>query len=111
MRVLKFLSLVVLFGASQLAAQTNNAALPQTAVAAPGPGDGPQYTGRTTGSLVNQTNNVRLLTLLNCIELALEHNLTLKIERLNPTIAQLDLEIAKAGYDPVLASAAPISSR
>ncbi len=53
-----------------------------------------------------QTNNAapqaRELSLQDCIQMALQHNLDLQIDRYNPQIAQLSLNAAYAGYDPSL---------
>ncbi len=45
---------------------------------------------------------VRSLTLQQCIELALKHNLDLQIQHLSTDIAQYDLRGAYGAYDPVL---------
>src|SRR3989442_1376122 len=50
-----------------------------------------------------QTNvppNVRQLSLQDCIEMALRHNLDLQIERYVPKIALYNLRGAYGGYDP-----------
>lgn len=54
-------------------------------------------------SAAGQTNqnDVRSLSLQDCIQIALDHNLTMQRERITPQIAILDLNIAYAGYDPV----------
>ena len=44
----------------------------------------------------------RNLSLNDCIDLALEKNLDLRIERYNPELSLYDLSIARAGYDPIL---------
>jgi outer membrane protein len=51
-----------------------------------------------------QTNGLppRPITMQECFGLALTNNLDLQIDRINPTLAQYDVEIARAGYDPVL---------
>lgn len=54
------------------------------------------------GSLFAQTNEVRSLTLQDCIRMALEHNFDVKIQRFNPTISRLNLAAAYGYYDPVL---------
>ena len=48
------------------------------------------------------TNAVRPITLEECFEMALRDNLDLQIQRIDPSLALLDLEIARAGYDPQL---------
>ncbi len=44
---------------------------------------------------------IRVVTLEECIALALQHNLDIQIQRLNPVISQYTLDIAYAGYEPV----------
>jgi hypothetical protein len=44
---------------------------------------------------------VRPLSLKDCIQMALEHNLDVKIERFTPEIAGYDLNLAYAYYEPV----------
>jgi len=54
-----------------------------------------------------ETNGVatRVITLQECYDLALRENLDLSIERLNPTLSRLDLELARSVYDPLFNSA------
>jgi len=40
--------------------------------------------------------------LQDCVQMALQHNLDLQIDRYTPQIAQFDLRGAYGGYDPVL---------
>lgn len=42
----------------------------------------------------------RPMSLNDCIQTALEHNLSLKVEKINPIIDQAHLQIAYAGWDP-----------
>lgn len=44
---------------------------------------------------------VRPLSLKECIQLALGHNLDVKIERFNPAIARHSLSLAYGGFDPI----------
>ena len=44
----------------------------------------------------------RNLTLADCVGLALENNLDLRIERISRTVAQQDVAAARGGYDPNL---------
>jgi outer membrane protein TolC len=44
----------------------------------------------------------RSISLQDCVEMALEKNLDLRIERINPQLALFDLSAARAGYEPVL---------
>jgi len=65
----------------------------------------PQPGAVTTNALpAAQTNapapNVRQLSLQDCIQLALQHNLDLQIDRYNPQIALFSLNAAYGGYDP-----------
>ena len=52
------------------------------------------------GQLSTNIPPPRSISLDECVALALENNLDLRIERLNPAIARLDLKIAWSGYDP-----------
>jgi outer membrane protein TolC len=53
---------------------------------------------------VEPTNSVRSMTLQDCMQLALEHNLDIQIERINPQLSLYDLEIAYAGWDPLFSA-------
>src|SRR6266446_7020334 len=44
--------------------------------------------------------SARSTTLQECFDLALKYNLDLQIERVNPGLSLMDLNIAWAGYDP-----------
>ena len=58
--------------------------------------------GMAIGAGAQSTNNaVRPLSLQQCIDLALEHNLDLQIERYSPQIAQFALSGSYAAYDPM----------
>ncbi len=48
------------------------------------------------------TGEVRQLSLQECIELALKHNLDLQIERYNPEISLYNVKINYGAYDPTL---------
>ncbi len=48
------------------------------------------------------TAQARRLTLMDCIQLALEHNLDLKIARYDPQFARLNLSLAYTAYEPSL---------
>jgi len=58
----------------------------------------------TTLAVSGQTNAVqtRQLTLENCIQIALEHNLDVQIQRLNPQVSRLTLRADYGAYDPSL---------
>ena len=58
--------------------------------------------GLATSSLAQGIlgGNSRAMSLNDCIQTALEHNLSLKIERINPELARRDLTISYAGWDP-----------
>jgi len=45
---------------------------------------------------------VRILSLQECIQEALQHNFDVRVERYNPLIARFGLDAAYAGYDPAL---------
>ncbi len=49
-----------------------------------------------------QTNNVRLLTLQECIARALANNFDVRIQRINPSIQNWNIVLAQGAYDPVL---------
>jgi outer membrane protein TolC len=53
-------------------------------------------------SALAETNEVRSLSLEECIQLALEHNFDLKIERFNPEISGYNVRLSYSVYDPVL---------
>lgn len=48
----------------------------------------------------NASTTVRQLSLQDCLQLALQHNLDLQIERYNPEISLYNLKAAYGGYDP-----------
>ncbi|HWN95459.1 MAG TPA: TolC family protein [Methylomirabilota bacterium] len=52
-----------------------------------------------------QTNSVRSLSLKECLRIALEHNLDIKIERITPQIAQYRLKVAYSAYEPTFDAA------
>src|SRR5690349_7478713 len=49
-----------------------------------------------------QTNEYREMSLEDCIEVALHHNLDIQIKRLNPELARFTLEGAFGAWDPSL---------
>src|SRR5438445_4311660 len=59
-------------------------------------------------SAAEQTNAApaRSTTLQECFDLALKYNLDLQIERINPGLTLMDLNIAWAGYDPTFTATA-----
>ncbi len=61
--------------------------------------------GLWAGSAPGAEKPTRNLTLADCVGLALENNLDLKIEKLTRTVAQQEINAAKAGYDPELSLA------
>ena len=67
-----------------------------------------KYDAGTTnglGSIPGLTNNpasTRMISLQDCLQMALGHNLDLQINRYNPAIALYALNAAYAGYDPSL---------
>jgi outer membrane protein len=52
----------------------------------------------------------RVLSLPDCIQLALQHNLDIQIQRYNPTISQYTLDVSYDAYEPVLTFSASHSS-
>jgi outer membrane protein TolC len=56
----------------------------------------------TAAAAVAETNEPpkRSISLQECFQMALQENLDLRIERINPFITRLDVELARAGYDP-----------
>ncbi len=53
-----------------------------------------------TSSAQNTNNEMRKLSLEDCIETALKHNLDLQIKRVNPEISRFTLEAVYGAYDP-----------
>src|SRR6185503_1932150 len=51
------------------------------------------------GQVTNQTT--RSMTLMECIQLAVEHNLDVQIQRYTPEISRLNLSGAYGAYDPL----------
>lgn len=49
-----------------------------------------------------QTNNVKTLTLQECIARALANNFNVQIQRINPSIQNWDVVLAQGAYDPTL---------
>jgi outer membrane protein len=59
--------------------------------------------GATTApAQTNAPAETRELSLQDCVQLALQHNLDLQIERYNPQIARFGLSAAYGGYEPSL---------
>src|SRR3954464_14300203 len=54
----------------------------------------------STSAIAQNTNTTRPLSLRDCIQLALQHNLGLKIDRYSAEIAHYGLQAAYGGYDP-----------
>ena len=54
----------------------------------------------------NVVPNGRLMSLQNCIQQALQHNLDVQIQRYNPEIALYNLRASYGGYDPLLSLSA-----
>src|SRR5690242_3123944 len=53
-------------------------------------------------SLTMAPRKTRVVTLADCIQLALEHNLDIQIQRYNPIISQYDLNGSYGVYEPSL---------
>ncbi len=51
---------------------------------------------------VNTNANTRAMSLPDCIQEALQHNLDVQIQRYNPQISRYNLRSAYGGYDPLL---------
>jgi outer membrane protein TolC len=92
---------LVVFGVSARAADTNALADVNTNL----PAAPDQIYTELTNSLAEQINapvTVRKMSLQDCIELTLKHNLDLEIDRYNPQIALYTLNQQYGGYDPTL---------
>ncbi|HTV41207.1 MAG TPA: TolC family protein [Candidatus Sulfotelmatobacter sp.] len=65
-------------------------------------------TAQTSPSLVatNLVPNGRVMSLQDCIQQALEHNLDVQIQRYNPEIALYNLRASYGGFDPTLSLSA-----
>ncbi len=61
-----------------------------------------QNTEESDQRLSGESDTVRFLSLQECIFLALQNNLDIQIERINPQIAMLDLQGSYSYYDPNL---------
>lgn len=57
--------------------------------------------GAVHAQVVATNATVRQISLEDCIEMGLRHNLSLQIERLNPRVQRLTLEGSYGSYDPV----------
>jgi outer membrane protein TolC len=89
-------------GFSVLAADTNDSAT----VSTNSPSVPDAIYAELTNSLALETNvpvNARQLSLQDCIQLTLQHNIELQIDRYNPQIALYALKAAYAPYDPTAA--------
>jgi len=53
-------------------------------------------------AVAGTSTNTRPVSLQDCIQLALEKNLELRIDRYNPQFAMFNLQAARAGYEPTL---------
>jgi outer membrane protein TolC len=58
----------------------------------------------TTMAQTNAVRNVRRMSLEDCIEVSLEHNLNIQIRRFNPEIARFALGAVYGAYDPVFSA-------
>ena len=59
------------------------------------------FAASTTGAQTNRLIS-KPMTLEECLTQALEHNLEVRIDRVNPDINRYNLNVANAGYDPNL---------
>src|ERR1044071_1790683 len=53
-----------------------------------------------SGAALAQTNQVRRVSLEDCFQIAIEHNLDVQIKRYNPEIARFNLGVLYGAYDP-----------
>lgn len=58
-----------------------------------------------TNTDIALTAGVREVSLDECIQMALQHNLDVQIQRFSPWLARYDLKIAYGGYDPAFSAA------
>ena len=58
----------------------------------------PTLQGTTTAT----TENIRSLSLTDCVQIGLEHNLDIKINRFQPMLSKYDYSMAYGAYDPTL---------
>jgi outer membrane protein len=68
----------------------------------PAPGQVYSTTNSAPTATTNAPANVRQLSLEDCVQLALQHNLDLQIDRYNPEISLYNLRAAYGAYDPTL---------
>ncbi|MBO7391571.1 MAG: hypothetical protein J6U77_03640, partial [Verrucomicrobia bacterium] len=65
-----------------------------------------QENGKTDPTLQENapasTETIRSLSLADCIQIGLEHNLDIKINRFQPVLSKYDYSMAYGGYDPTL---------
>lgn len=59
----------------------------------------------TTTNLFANTNVLRALGLMEAIRSAVSNNFDVRIERIEPELAETDIEAAKGAYDPVISAA------
>jgi outer membrane protein TolC len=52
------------------------------------------------GNAAQMDQQMRPLSLPECIQIALEHNLTIQIERVNPKLSLYSLRVSQGAYDP-----------
>jgi outer membrane protein TolC len=100
MKWLGILLVALMSGLSARAADTNTSTIDTNLSSAPD-----EIYAELTNSLASETNtpqNIRQLSLQDCIELALKDNLDLQIDRYNPQIALYTLKKDYGDYDPLL---------
>jgi outer membrane protein len=88
MRMFRLLLIIAAGAGFSAAAQTN--------------GDLPDYITNSVPVVDTPAANVRQLSLQDCIQLALQHNIELQIDRYNPQIAYFTLHGDYGPYDPSL---------
>lgn len=99
----RILCLLLACGAALLAnAQTTNTNQPQSTGQTPAPAQ-PASTNQAAQVLEPpHTRKTRLVSLDECIKLALEHNLDIQIQEYNPIISQYALNLNYGAYEPSL---------
>ena len=64
------------------------------------------FAGSLISPLLLRAENVRQMSLEDCLRMAIERNLGLRIARFDPRLANLGVHSAYSAYDPVFTSSA-----
>ena len=108
MQVIRTIGVVLCAGSTAVVAQNSPAPAPLSAPAAPPaalvqpatpPANPAQSATNTTQSITIQT---RSISLQEAVDLALQHNFDVQIQRFLPELSQFDLQNSYGAYDPVL---------